>query len=273
MEQILPVLLWVVIIGAAVFHFVIKKNNNRKAAQTGEDKQRVKQAVEQVMGGAGDYQLAYAHWEKQESYGRAVRTTYFRYAAAFRDQTLWVIPLGIDKKTRQIQAGNPVTLSADRLGKVTVKTKEKDGAANQVEVWLGDKQGHAVMELKVSAENLRKNRWFPVNILQQEECEAFLRFITALTRQVTAENPGVDAIMEAEAAQSLGVLGAVVSGIGAFCGLFYPPIGVPICAAGLIMGIVGMIKGGKGIVGLIISAACLIFVVAYGWSYFMYLLS
>lgn len=215
MDYLPSVILWVVIIGWIVYTFVIKRGLNRKAAQTGEDLTRVKQAVGPLLGGASSYKLAYAHWEKQESHGRSVRTTYYRYAAVFQEQTLLLFPLGFDKNTGQVQAGQPAVLTPDVLGKVTVQTKEKEGSVSHVEVWLGDKEGHVISQLYVDAENLRKSRWFPVNILQQERCEAFHHFITALAQRVAAENPDVDAKMAAEARESVGTLGTVLSVAGA----------------------------------------------------------
>lgn len=270
MEYFPSIILWVLIIGWIVYTFVIKKGQNRKAAQTGEDLARVKQAVDPLLGGAGGYKLAYAHWEEQESYGRTVRTTYYRYAAVFQEQTLLLFPLGIDKKTRQVQAGQPAVLTPDVLGKVTVQTKEKEGSVSHVEVWLGDKEGHVIAQLYVDAENLRKNRWFPVNIAQQEQCEAFQRFITALAQRVAAENPDVDAKMAAEARESFGTLGTILSIAGAVSGLLFPPLGAVLCLIGLILSVIGQIKGVKKKTGLIISIVCAVWVAAFCWFYYTY---
>lgn len=266
-------LVWVVAIGALVYNFVIKKGRNRREAQAGEDKKRVRQAVERVLNGAGDFHLAYAHWEEHEHYARSVKTTYYRYAAAFQGQTLWVMPLGIDKKTREVQAGQPMMLNAERLGRIIVKKKEKDGAVSQLDVWLGNKQGQTLAQLVVDAENLRKSRWFPVNILQQEECEAFERFITPLVRQVSKENPEVEAKMEADAKEGFGVIGVILAGMGVIGGLGFPPVGAALCLAGLALAIAGVIKGAKGKVCLMITAVCFAIMAAVSWPYLMALLS
>ena len=49
MEYLSSIVLWVIIIGFLVYKFVIQKNNNRKAAETGEDQKRVKQAVSALL--------------------------------------------------------------------------------------------------------------------------------------------------------------------------------------------------------------------------------
>ncbi len=124
MEYILPLIWWLLLVGGIACFIFVKKNRNQKAAQSGGDKQLVRQAV-QLPGEAGEYPLVYAHWEDQESYGRSVKTTYYRFAAAFQDQSLWVIPLHIDKKTHQIEANRPALFTPAVLGKVTVKVKAK----------------------------------------------------------------------------------------------------------------------------------------------------
>lgn len=262
-------ILWcAVVLGVIIYFVFIKKSRNRKAAETGEDKERVRQAAGQMLVGVNDYQMAYAHWEEQESYGRTVKTTYYRYAAAFQGGTLWIFPLHIDKKSRQVEAGNPITLTAQNLGKVTVNAKEKNGVISRVEVWLGDKQGHAIAQLYVDSENLRKSRWFPVNILQQQECEAFSRFITSLAQQVASENPGIDAVIAAEASEGYSVIGAGICIAGAIGAIVFPPFGAVLCLVGLILAIVGKSKGAKSKKGLIISIICVVWAAFFNWMYF-----
>ena len=271
MEYLPSIVLWIAIIGFLVYTLVIKKNKNRQEAEGGADKERYQSAVKGLLNETDSFRLAYAHWEEQESYGRTIKTTYHRYGLAFRDQTLCVFPLGIDTKTREVQAGRPVVLSPENLGKVTVKTKEKDGEPERLEIWLGDKQGHVIQELTVDAENLRKNRWYPMNIAQQEECGALLSFITGLAQQVARENPGVDALIKAESNEGLGMIGAVVSGIGAVFTFFYPPAGLAVCLIGLVISLVSKLKGAKSKKWLLISGACMVFALGFGWFYLKYI--
>lgn len=211
--------------------------------------------------------MIYAHWEKRESYGRAVRTTYYRYAAMFQGQTLCVTPLYIDKKARQIQAGQPMVFTPENLGKVTFKAKQKDGAVEHIEIWLGDKQGHELAQLDMDAENLRKSRRYPVNIVQQEKCAAFERFMSSLAQRVAAENPGVDALMKAENNEGAGILGAGVSVVGAFFAFFFPPAGLVLSLIGLLLSIISKLRGAKGKKALIISVICALWSAGFLWMY------
>lgn len=268
MGNLVSLVLWVVIIGAVIYNVFVKKGRNRKAAESGEDRENIRRAVGQML--EENIPMVYAHWEERESYGRRVRITYHRYALAFQGETLWIFPLGIDKKTREIQAGRPAVLTLETLGKVTVKSKEKDGVVKRLELWLGDKQGHVIQELTVDAENLRKSRWYPVNVLQQEECEALERFMTALSRQAAAENPGVDDLIKAESNESLGIIGAIVSVIGGVISIFMPPAGMVLCLIGLALSVVSKLRGAKGKAALIICVLCAALSAGLCWMFWKY---
>lgn len=257
-----------VIVGAVACFRLVRKSINRKAAQSGEDKRRVHKAVESLLATGGNFQTLYAHWEKKESYARAVWTTYYRYMVAYQGDALYVIPLHIDKKTREIQPGQPSVFSPENLGKVTVKTKQKDGAVEHIEIWLGNKQGEKLFELYVDAENLRKSRWYLVNIVQQEECAAFERFISSLAQRVAAENPGVDDLIKKSVNEGKGIIGAGVSIVGAVFAFFFPPAGIVLSLIGLLLCIVSKLKGANSKKPLIISIICTIWSAGFLWLFF-----
>lgn len=263
-------LIWILIVGAIACSSLLKMLGNRKAAKNGEDKERVKKEVDALFGESANHQMIYAHWEEHESYGRTVRITYYRYMVIFQDQTLYIAPLQIDKKTRQIQILRPAVLTLENLGKITVKTKQKNGVIKHMELWLGDKQGHKIIQLHMEAENLRKNRYYPFNLMQEEECAAFERFIASLAQHVAAENPEVDALIKAEQNEGSGMIGAILSIIGAVLGIFYPPLGILLCLIGLILAIISKKKGAKGKKALIISIVCTVWSAVFGWMYWKY---
>ena len=258
-------ILWILAIGAVICFNLVKRSGNRKAAQSGEDKQRVRKAAEPLLREGGN--CLYAHWEERESYGRTVRTTYHRYVLIYQGQTLCAAPLYIDKKTREMQLARPSVFTLENLGKVIVKTKQKDGSPEHMEIMLIGKQGETLSQIFVDAENYRKNRWYPVNIEQREECAAFERFITSLTERVAAENPGIDDVIKANSNEGLGIFGAFVSGIGAVFAIFFPPAGIVAAVIGLIMSLVSKLKGAKGKIPLIVSIICLLWSVGFTWMY------
>lgn len=270
MEYMLYAFWAAIVSGWIVYVGIIKKNRNLRAAESGEDLELVRRAVG-FTGGAKGERLVYAHWIESESYGRTVRTTYTRFAVAFEGEALRIFPLRIDRKTREVEARSPLTLTAENLGKVMATVKEKDGVTKRVETWLGDKQGHAILKLYVDAKNLRKNRFFPVNICQQEECEAFRRYIDALSRQVAEENPHVDEMLAKETVQGLGTLGFALSLGGALGGMCFPPMGALLCLAGLILAIISKCKGAAGKRNLIGSVICMAWILGFFWFYGAYI--
>lgn len=256
-------LLLIILVVAGIY--LVKRSNNRKAAESGQDKATLRNAAA-VMLPEGSPVL-YAHWEERTHYGRIVRTTYYRYVLTYQGQTLFVAPLQVDKKTRVMQAGRPSGFSPDDLGKVIVHTKQKSGSTERVEVLLCNKQGESVLQFYVDAESLRKTRWYPVNIAQRQECEAFEGFITSLARRVDAENPGVDDLIDARGNESVGVIGAIFSLLGAFFTLFFAPIGLIACLVGLCFAVASKVKGAKGKAPLIIGILCMVWSVGLSWVF------
>lgn len=259
--NLVALLFWAVVGGAIVYNLFIKKAQNRAKAATGRDLEKVQQAVRELLPeGSQNAEIVYAHWEDVTHSGRTTRTTYYRYAAAFKDETLWVFPLQIDKQTHEVKAGGPWELTADRLGKVMVTLTDKNGMIRQVEVWLADKQGDVLVKLYVNAENLASSKYLPMNILQEDECAAFERFISPLAQKVAADNPGIDEMIAQQSADgNTGIaIGLAVGGL--LGGIFLPPVGLILCLAALVLSIRARKWGGgrKKMVSLIVSAACLV---------------
>ena len=182
-----------------------------------------------------------------------------------------VLPLKVNKRTREIQPGQVIPLTPSALGKIGVRTKEANGALRQLALHFYDKEGRTLLQLTVDAQTLRKNRWYPLNILQQEECEALHRFILPLAQRVEAENPGMDALLEAHAKEGFGVIGLIFAALGAFFVLFFPPAGIITALVGLALALWGKLRGAKSNKGLIISVLCFAWTLAFTWIYIKYL--
>ena len=258
MEYIPMIIFWVVVIAAIALFFIIQRNNNLKNAQTGADKARVRMAAEALFGQGGNHQTLYAHWETRESYGRTVKITYYRYLVTYRENSICVAPLYIDKTTRQMQVAPPSVYTSENLGKISVKTKQKNGSVKRIELCFSNKKGQTLLQLRIDAENLRSNRYFPLNILQQEECSAFEPFVNSMAQRIDAENPDVDGLIKAYNNSSLGFIGAIVSVIGAVAAFPAPPSGIVVALVGLILSIVSKVKGSTNKWHLPASIACMV---------------
>ena len=260
-DYITSMSLWILIIAVIFLFTMIKKAKNKKDALSGYDKKLIDEAIKKIMQGENQ-KWVYAHYENQESYGRTVRTTYFRYVVMFYEQTLLAFPIRVDRKTREVQIGKPFVLSNQNLGKITVESKKRNENLKRVNVWLGDKSGHEILQFDVDSENLRKSKWFPVNLFQQNECEEFEAFITSLSRIVAKENPKIDLIIANEASSGLSPLGLGFSIGGVIGGIFMPPFGLMLCILGFAMSLVGKLKGNANKKSFIGCTVCLI------WSIF-----
>lgn len=263
MLNYLPTIIWFVVLAAVAVYSITKQRKNRSAAQSGEDMGRIKRELQPLLSTEESYQTVYAHREERSSYGRTVKITYHYYAVAFYGDTICISPLRSDKKSGQLQLGKPMVITPENLGKVKLKTKGTDDSPTHMELWLGDKQGHAIIELTIDAENIHRNRYTPMNIMQHTECASFKRFIDALAQRVAAENPGIDDIIKAEDNQSLGFFGACVGVLGIFFGFFSPFLGLGITGVGFILSLVSKLKGAKGIKSLIVSILCVIWSVGF----------
>lgn len=91
------ILIFAAIIAAIWIYIVIREKVNLRRAATGEDKERLRRAVAQVLPGESGYQVAYGHYEDVQHYGRKKITTYYCYGLAFDASRIWVMPLQFEK--------------------------------------------------------------------------------------------------------------------------------------------------------------------------------
>lgn len=179
---------WIVfgIIIVVVIYTLIRRQKNLAALQTGEDMEKLKEAVRKVLPDESGYKVVCAHWERSESHGRRTTTYYYSYAIAFGGERMFIIPLKFEKD--QILPQQPILITSGNIGVLDVNETKKKDMLSQVSVVLRNKNGESPVEFDVDVRNLRSDRFHHFNILQQEECEAFSRFIGSLSRTVTAEN-------------------------------------------------------------------------------------
>lgn len=224
------VLILVAVVAAIIIYIVGREKINLRKAANGEDKERLKRAVAQALPGESGYQVVYGHYEKVEHFGRKTRTTYYCYALAFDASRLWVLPLRFDKE--HILPGEPVLITSDALGIAdTVIANDKEGKACRVSLTLYDKTGASFLDCVVEVNNTREDRFHHVNIIQEEECARFGRFIGAVSAQVNRDNAELkEQVHAAEAsARKASILGIV----GVILGIVFPPIGLILSVIGI----------------------------------------
>ncbi len=228
-------ILIVAVIGLAIFIYIqLRERKNKALAETGADKAHLKQVVEKLLPGEMGYRTLYGHWEDVQHMGRTTRTTYYSYALAFDAERLWIAPLKFQQGS--ILPAQPVLVTREDLGRAdTDVTTAKDGGIRRINVVLYDKSGKEIVRFNADAENLREDRFHHVNILQEEECGHFARFMNTLSGQVLQENQDLVERMKAEANAGSGKTATILAVIGIFVGCLLPICGIALGVIGLLM--------------------------------------
>lgn len=159
----------VAVIAVATVYVLIHDHKNTKLANTGEDKNRLKEILRGVVPDLENYTTAYASWQITKYYGRRSETTYWYYGIAFNDDRIHVVQL--ENTTGQIRGANSFVVEKSRLGMVNSKP-----GLNWMSLY--DEDGDEIVSLMVVKENLKDDSFHPVNIIQGEEAEAFQALVT-----------------------------------------------------------------------------------------------
>lgn len=158
----------VAVIAVAAVYVLVKDKRNAKKAETGEDKQRVKEILGEFVPDMEQYTPAYAVWQVTKYYGKRSETAYYYYAIAFHDDRLHVVQL--ENSTGVIRGANSFTVEKQCVGMVN-----SFKGANWATFY--DEEGDEIVTLMVNKENLKDDSFHPVNIIQPEASEAFQAFV------------------------------------------------------------------------------------------------
>ena len=244
-------------IGAVIFLFMqLKERKNKSLAESGQDKARLRDVANRLFAGIEDCHPLYGHYEDVQHYGRSTRTTYYRYLLAHDSRRLWIAPL--DFQQGSIQPAQPVEITKDDLGKADVKLyNDKDGGVRRVDFTLYGKDGKQIVQACATAENLRESRFYPVNILQEEECARFGKFMEQLAAQVNEENQELNAEMERQANKGAGKFSIILSIVGMCLSVIMPIAGIVMGAIALFMAPKKSETFGKTTLPRILSVVCI----------------
>ncbi len=159
----------VAVFAVATVYVLIHDHKNTKLANTGEDKNRLKEILRGVVPDLENYTSAYASWQITKYYGKRSETTYWYYGIAFNDDRIHVVQL--ENTTGQIRGANSFVVEKSRLGMVNSKP-----GLNWMSLY--DEDGDEIVTLMVVKENLKDDSFHTVNIIQGEEAEAFQALVT-----------------------------------------------------------------------------------------------
>ena len=238
LEVILSIAVVAALVAIAMLYSRIKEKRNLAKAQDGKDLRRLREEIERILPEAASWDVAYAHWEKVERYGRTTRTTYYCYGLAFNDKQLYIIPLTFDEDN-DMELHEPMLADSSVLGIVSHYTlsDKKTGEIKRITATFHDKNGKELLTLYVDTANTREDRFHHVNIVQPKECRHFDQFIRSLSGQVSEENADLPERVASEAAAKNNRTAIILGVIGIFFSV--------IPAAGILLGILGLIFASK----------------------------
>lgn len=218
-----PYVCFALLVVAVFIYVTVREKINLNKAASGEDQERIRQAMLKALPGESGLRTAYGHWEEVEYRGRTRRTTYYCYGLAFDSSRLWIMPLRFEKDLL-VPTQHPILLMAEDLGIAKCDIlKGKDGNARRVRVAFHDKEGKKFLDLDVSAENTRDDRFHPVNIVQPEECQQFSQLMESMCSRVEQQNVGLEDRVIQENASKKGKTAMTMAIIG-LCLCFFLPV-------------------------------------------------
>lgn len=267
MDTVQIVAIIAVVVVAMLIYTQVKEKLNLKKAASGEDKMRLRQVVAQVLPNESGYQVAYAHWEKVEYFGRRTRTTYYCYALAFDASCLWIMPLRFKKQ--DILPGQPILLTSDTLGIAEVNPLANKNGLWRVGIALHDKDGKRFLDAYVDATNTREDSYHHMNILQGEECLQFSQFMASFASQVNQENQELQQSLSIKAFEEKCKRSRILGIIGLVLCIIFPFFSIILGGIGLVFAPKPRETGGKASPPMILCALSLVFglIITAAWIF------
>lgn len=175
-EAIIGIVIMVVI---ATVYVLIRDKINKKKASTGEDRAALWNILQKAVPDAQNYTKAYACWEWTTYQGKTRKTTYWYYGVAFNSEQIFIVPLSC--------AGGDISYSEAfciRKADLGMMNSKPDAAWAE----LYDKNFNEIISLSVFGENLKDDKYHPLNIMQEEEAKKFVAWKDNWMASVNATN-------------------------------------------------------------------------------------
>lgn len=175
-EAVIGIVIMVVI---ATVYVLIRDKINKKKASTGEDRTALWNVLQKAVPDAQNCTKAYACWEWTTYQGKTRKTTYWYYGIAFNSEQLFVVPISCEGG--DISYSNAFCIRKADLGMVNSKP-------NAAWAEFYDKNLNEIISLSVFGENLKDDKYHPLNIIQEEEAEKFAAWKDTWMEAVNAAN-------------------------------------------------------------------------------------
>lgn len=163
----------------ATVYVLIRDKINKKKASTGEDRAALWNILQKAVPDAQNYTKAYACWEWTTYQGKTRKTTYWYYGVAFNSEQIFIVPLSC--------AGGDISYSeAFCIRKADLGMMNSKPDAAWAEFY--DKNFNEIISLSVFGENLKDDKYHPLNIMQEEEAKKFVAWKDNWMASVNATN-------------------------------------------------------------------------------------
>lgn len=159
-----PMLILGAIVVAIFAYTVIKYFIDAKKGVNSEERKKVLEILKKVVSAEEMYVPVYSYWT--EHYGNSAKCWY--YAMGITEEKLYVVPLHIAGK--EIGYDKTYVVTKDSLGKID--SGKPGGPAHYIHLY--DKNQKEFLKFIVEEKNTKMDKTCPVNIVQKEECRAFM---------------------------------------------------------------------------------------------------
>lgn len=173
------VLVIIAFFGVSFIVLLIREDYHEKKARSGEDMNRLKEMLKEVVPDLENYIPAYGIWELEKFYGGYERTYFWYYAIAFNDDRIYAVKLKNVKG--RLEPEGDFVVEKSQVGMV-------NGGMHSNWMSLYDKKGQEIMTLIVAEENLRDDKDHPVNIIQTEAARAFEALVAKWTEDINKDS-------------------------------------------------------------------------------------
>lgn len=180
-EGIGVIVFLVLVIGVVAWTFISNTINKKKGADS-QEKNRIKEIINEVVQNGESVTVAYANWTSIEyAYKEGKKIyKYWWYAVGFNTDRIYMVPLRITKEG-QISYDKHFCIEKSELG--MVNAKEND---NWIELY--DKNKEKIVSLRVEKSNTKDTKGCLVNIQQPEEEQAWIAFVNRWLDEVNRAN-------------------------------------------------------------------------------------
>lgn len=171
---------WLILFSCAPIYGYISHLISKKKMETGSDKRKIQNIVQNIVPPGENYTIAYASWYHIEypKFGRTYTTTYWYYAIGFNENRIYIVPLMLEDG--EIYYSNYRCIEKSIVSKI-------EGDSRHGKMTLFDRDGHMLAHLLVEDENNSSHGNGNVNLYQKEEAKAFRELVEKWTAEINVE--------------------------------------------------------------------------------------